>query len=456
MAGQLKPATSKDAEYFHNCFVALANRAGFTAVSPSVISHASTRRFWDSRATALGWRINAAAWLALMAPVVFFEASGFAIALYALRRAQSPLGSAWVALAVALALAAVACWWRARRGFYTTAEARVLLESHLRLDTCLTAATEGLVAWPAEPAQFAAVVRWRLGAPAGWVGTSVALLALAVFAPVPSDASTTHPSGPPPAILQTEAMLAALKEMKLSDPPAIEQLAERARELARRPADEQYSHSALEAADALRNQTAVAAAGLARGLDAAANALQAANKEPDMKGAAGRLAAALSGLRDGALPANKELLANLPNSLEGLKDLTAEQRAQLAEMLAKAAQGAQGVAGATGAGAKIAKGEGDGPGGGPGGGGDTAPLTFSKDPSDAGDGTVQGLAQGSLKRFALGDKLGTTSSSHDVDPAKAAGPTSAGAVATPAQGGEAVWVNRLTPTERAALKNFYK
>eukprot|EP01035_Chromulina_nebulosa_P008943 gene8943-12087_t len=69
--------------------------------------------------------------------------------------------------------------------------------------------------------------------------------------------------------------------------------------------------------------------------------------------------------------------------------------------------------------------------------------------SDAGDGISLGINGDALKRFSLGDKLGTTTGQHDKDPAKAAAPTSAGSVATPASGGEAVWVNRLTPAERA-------
>jgi hypothetical protein len=32
----------------------------------------------------------------------------------------------------------------------------------------------------------------------------------------------------------------------------------------------------------------------------------------------------------------------------------------------------------------------------------------------------------------------------------------AGAVAEPGKGGEVVWVDRLTPKERAALKEFFK
>ena len=419
---------------------------------------ASTRRFWETRASALAWRINFAAWLERAAPATFFVATAFAVALYAMRRASSPLTPAWFALAAALVLAAAACAWRARGKFFRAADARVLLESHLRLDTRLTAATAGLVPWPATPRELSVVVRWQLGAPAGWLAASATLLMLAVLAPVPRDAAGTHASGPPPSVLQTEEMLAALKEIKVADAQAIEQLTERARELAHRSPDEQYSHSALEAADALRNQTAIAAAGLSRGLDAASNALRSANSAPDMKGAAGRLAAALSGLRDGMLPANKDLLSHMPGGEVDLSALTADQRAALAQLLADLAKQTAGVAGAAGANANVNGPNGKiGPGGGgPGGDGDTAPLTFAKDQSDAGDGIGQGLTGAQLKRISLGDKLGTTAGAHEVDPAKAAGPMSAGAIASPAQGGEAVWVNRLTPAERAALKNFFK
>jgi hypothetical protein len=426
-----------------------------------VIPHASPRSFWETRAKALAWRINAAAWLARLAPASFFVASAFAVAVYALRRVESPLAVAWIALSIALALSAAGCWWRARCGFFAPSDARVLLESHLRLDTRLTAAELGLVGWPPAPRALPAVVQWQLRTPAGWLVAAAALIAIAVIAPVPRDASAARASGPPPALVQTEAMLDAIKEMKIADPQAIEQLQERARELARRPTEEQYSHSALEAADALRNQTVVSAAGLARGLDSAANALRAANNSADMNGPAGQLSAALSGLRDGALPANKDLLGSLPASAMDLKNLTPEQREQLAQQLANAANGLSGVGGAFGAGARVPQpdpnetGEGYGSGG-PGGGGGTAPLMLNAQQSDAGDGSAEALSGDALKRFSLGDKLGTTKSAHDVDPTKAEGPTAAGAVATPASGGEAVWVNRLTPSERAALKKFFK
>ena len=89
-------------------------------------------------------------------------------------------------------------------------------------------------------------------------------------------------------------------------------------------------------------------------------------------------------------------------------------------------------------------------------GGENAPLMLADNASDVGLGISQGLTAADLKRLALGDKLGTTAGAHDVDPSKAIAPGAAGAVASPAAGGEAVWVNRLTPNERAALKQFFK
>jgi hypothetical protein len=81
---------------------------------------------------------------------------------------------------------------------------------------------------------------------------------------------------------------------------------------------------------------------------------------------------------------------------------------------------------------------------------------LKEEQSDAGDGQAQAITGDALKRFALGDKLGTTSSAPEADPTKSTGPTTAGAIHGTASGGDAAWVNRLTPAERAALKQFFK
>ncbi|MEO6568942.1 MAG: hypothetical protein ABIO94_09285 [Opitutaceae bacterium] len=420
----------------------------------------STRRFWERHAALLAFRLNVASWLERFGPVLFAITSIGAVALYALRRIREATEPGWLGLGVTIAFAGLVVWWILRRRFFSAVEARVLIESHLRLDTRLTAAAAGLVEWPEIPDSLPRVVRWQLAAPAGWSSGALLLLALAAWMPVPDMGSAAHATEKPPSLALTESLLAALAETKVADSAAIEQMAERARELASRPTDEQYSHSALEAADALRDQTTAAVAALGRNLESASNALNAKEKDSASKSAGDQLSTALSGLKEGSMPANANLMKQLGDA-SSLKGLSADQLKALAQRFADAAKSAKGVLGAAGAGAVPRPGMGFGPPGagrpgGPGGGKESAPLVLSKDASDAGDGKAEALRSASLANLALGDKLGTSTGVHQVDPNKAAGPQSAGAIAAPAKGGEAVWVNRLTPAERAALKDFYK
>jgi hypothetical protein len=81
---------------------------------------------------------------------------------------------------------------------------------------------------------------------------------------------------------------------------------------------------------------------------------------------------------------------------------------------------------------------------------------FTEAASDAGAGRTETASSDDLSRAALGELLGTERGEHELDPTKNAAPSAAGAVAAPAQGGDVVWVDRLTPKERAALKEFFK
>jgi hypothetical protein len=287
--------------------------------------------------------------------------------------------------------------------------------------------------------------------PLTWLGSAAALLVVASLAPVPRG-SAVGVTEKPPALVQTEAMLQQLEQLKAAEPRAVEELQQRAAELARKPAEQQYQHSALEAADALRQQTAAAITGLGRGLKSAAESAAAAGRKDEK--AQDRLAAALAGLKGGQLPANSSLM---PGDAAGL---TAEQLAGLAEQLGGLGAAALGIGGVEGEvpgiGEGLGQGEGTGFGsGGEGGGGDTGPLGLKPENSDAGAGKLAGLVPKTPK-LSIGDKVGTTNEAHDVDPNQATTPMSGGAVSGTAAGGEAVWVDRLTPTERAALRKFFK
>lgn len=419
------------------------------------------RPYWERRARTLAWWINVGTWLEQFAPIFFAAATPAAVAIYAVRRQDGPQLPLASGLGILALVAAAIAGWRARPNFYRTDEARVLLEAGLHLDNRLTAATEGIAHWPAEQAKPEPVLRWRLQAPAGWIAAAATLLALAVLSPIGDASAVPAFAGPPPSLVQTQGMITALQALKVVSPADLEKLAERAAELAKRPPGSQFDHAALEAADALREQIAAAAATLGRDFEAAASAIQSAADGGDLKSAVDRLSTALQGMRDGSLTANKDLLSLLPANLGDLMGLTPQQLAQLAEKFGMAGAQTRGILGARGNGQgqfgdalpSWLGGQGSG---GPGGGGQAAPLTLKIPSPDEAKGATEGLSVGDLSRASLGDKLSTSAGAHETDPTKAVGTTSAGAVSAAAQGGDAVWVNRLTPAERAALKGFFK
>jgi hypothetical protein len=445
----------------------------------------ASRRFWENAAVRLAGRVNFSAWLDEFAPAAFGVGTLGAVALYALRRTRGSEIWAWLALAVGLLAATVAAWRLARRRFFSRTDARVLLEHHLRMDAALSAATAEIAAWP-NPAPIPRVLRWHAPNTLWWLAGAAALLAASGWLPVPpADGSGARPTEKPPALSQTEAWLQAAEQIPAVDPASVETFAERARELAEKAPEQQYDHSSLEAADTLRAQTADAMQDLASNMEKAADALSPIenNKTALTDGQLGRLAdnlsAALHGMKEGGLTANPELAKQLEGlgNASGLSQLSAAQAAQLGRQLGQGANSLNGVIGASGAGAKIAgknglpgglgSGQFPGPGGqgpgrgfgppGPGGGGDTAPLSFSDQQTKAEAGKMQTMGDSDLSRAALGDKIDTQRSAPDaVDPTKTAGPTAAGAIAAPASGGEAVWVDQLSPAERTALKDFFK
>jgi hypothetical protein len=455
----------------------------------------SAQRHWETAVRALARRVNFATWFDRAAPGLFGVgvASGFAA--YALRRARIDSPGAWTGWGVGVAASVLAvagwAWWKARRDFFDEADARTLLEHRHNLDSALSAAAAGVGAWPT-PRAIPATLRWRAPVAWGWLLGAVTLFVGGAFLPVPARSPFDVVRGreKPPALAQTEEWLEQLAEQQVAQPEDVEKMAEQARGLGERTPEERYSHSALEAADTLRSQTAEAIRGLGADLEEAAAALESLEQDAsrmsdqELGAVAARLGEALRGLRDGPIGAREEMLKQLGAAANaaGRRSLSPEQAAQLRQQLAKAGRAATGVLGAQGSGARVAEADPNrrvrpgkcngtcqtsqdgepcdgscehGRGGvqrGPG----HAPLMFSEAASDAGAGRTETASSDDLSRAALGELLGMERGEHELDPSKNAGPSAAGAVAAPAQGGDVVWVDRLTPKERAALKEFFK
>lgn len=443
------------------------------------------QRYWQSAVRGLRRRVNFSAWLDRFGPLFFGAGIAAGFGAYALRRTQVESFDSWVGwgagMGLSVLLAGVWAWWRERVRFFSETDARALLEHRMGLDSALSAAECGVAAWPA-PRPVLTTLRWRAPGTLAWLLCAVAMAGAGATLPVlvPEAFAGRVADEQPPALAQAEEWLEKLVEQAVAETEDVEKLAKQARGLGERTPEERFSHSALEAADALRSQTAQAIRSLGSNLEDAAAALTPLERpagslsEEELGAVAARLGEALRGLQEGPLAARDELMEKLGASANaaGLRSLSPEQAAQLRQQLARAGRAATGVLGASGQGAAVAEADPDrlftegqceaGGGGecfglgGVGRGPGHAPLLFSDRASDAGDGRAETVSADDLSRAALGELLGMERGEHELDPKNAAGPSAGGSVAANAKGGEVVWVDRLTPKERSALKEFFK
>lgn len=433
------------------------------------MSQPAWRRTWEHRILSLTWQINATAWLELFVPAAFCLSTAGAISLYALRRLRDPLAPAvWVLLA-ALALAALACLWVKRRAFFNRVDTRVLLEYQLGLNAALSAAETGLAPWPDPGEGGIRILRRRSHAHLAWFAACTALVIASLQLPVPPLRRSVQAVEKSPSLADVERLVEELRRSDFADAAAVERLAQEARVLGNRPPEQQYSHSALEAAEQLRDQALADTQNLASRFEEAAKAIE--DVERSSSGAADAktrqaektLQTSLKGMRTGQLTANERLASQLEKlTASQLRQLSSERLSQMRQAMQQAGERARGVAGAQKK-AQVAKGNGERidlepapTGGGPGAGGDPAPLAFHENSGPELAGKTDTLSSEDFSRAALGDNLKTTDGRHEADPSRAAGAQAAGTVSSPARGGDAVWINRLTPAERAALRDFFK
>lgn len=424
-------------------------------------SGTSPAQFWRRQVARTALRHNLGGFLDFFLSLCVGWSVAFCCAVLILRRDGVALSVAWVAFGVGLLLCVAISWWRMRRRFYGAAEARVRLEWHLGLHNRLTAAAAGVGEFP--PIQTASDgLGFRWNRIAATLAGSAALVLAAAFVPIGRAASAPTPTTQPLAWTQTAGWVEALKTDETVQDAALETLRERVDQLRKQPAEDWYSHSSLEAGDNLRDQTAQSIAGLQRDLQSALGALGAserfneATSAQEKKAANTALANALKGLDLGNLPLNHELLGQLKEAnLSGLKSLTPEQLAHLKECLAKGTKVCKMCLGTGKEGDKIVLVDVSAPGG-KGGGEASAPVPLNEKATDLGTQTTETVSNPDLSHALPGDVVGINKGEHTVDQSQFAGPTTGGAIRSNGQGGEAVWRNELTPSEREVLKRFFK
>lgn len=463
-------------------------------VSPSKIMErsASPAAQWQRHARRTAFRFNLAWWLQFFAP--WAAGLGLVIMTGVLgwrSRGQDLPSLPWLGAGLAgiFLCAGLGCWWVARRRFARTADGMVWLESRLKLNNALTAATEGVTAWPPAPARvddgFRFSARW-LVAPA--LLTAVCLL-LAFLLPL-SRAGAPPALPPPLALTRAEAILNVLEKEEVAAPEALKKAREQLDALLAQPPGDYYSHHSLEAADALETSLGEAAGQLGGQLQSAVNAASSLEKFDSSLSSSAReqletdLKAAIDGLKNSSLGTSGGLEKQLgqldPAKLKELDPAKLQQMLQNLQAKAKACKDCQGGGAGNGQSeaekaladllnGKQGKGNGDGDGQGDGDsdgqegkgrgglqrGPGTTDLTFEKTPSDLATNKLEQLESQDLTRTLPGDHLGTRDMEHQLDKTPA-GPSAGGAVASPAGGGDAVWRDQLLPGEQKVLRKYFK
>ncbi len=450
---------------------------------------------WRRLARKVAGKINLAWWLEKLAvPLVVTALLGSCLILLARRELpEFPWMETAMTGAILLLAMGLMAWWLARRNFESPGHAMVRMEASMKLRNALSAAEQGVTPWPALPKSIDDGTRWR------WSRLITPLLAAALFITasilLPVSAKTDPDAGArdePQTWKDLQADLQALAEEDTVQEQYLEELQQRLEELRKQEEDEWFSHSSLEATDALKKMHGAEVENLERNLRKAERALNALQKHGGKLGEAAQqrllneFEEALQEMGQGKMKPNKGLLDQLKQiDPKNLGQLDQEQLDQLRENMKQTAQNCenckgggkgQGQAGEGGAGEDwlddlLEEGEngptneggggqsppgGEGPGkGGINRGPGTAPGVLGRLGGDVESGDLEGLESEDLSKSLPGDLLELNDGEHEVDKTKL-GIRAGGDIGNKGEGGDRVWKDSLLPAEKKALKQFFK
>lgn len=439
---------------------------------------------WEGHAARAVRRWNLAWWLQAFAPAAGLVSLLVFGAVFYLRSSSRILPAGWMTAGIIglYGLAALVAWWRVRKRFSARADGLVRLESHLKLNNALTAAANGVTAWPDAPPRVDDGLRFRSSWLAAPALLTMTCLLLAFLLPVPEKAQAVS-IPPPQALDRAEAILTTLAAQEVADPAALEKAREQLEALKAQDPQEYYSHHSLEAADTLETSLQHAAGEMGRNLQTAAQSAESLEKFDSSLSPAARqqlerdFQNAVEGIKNSSLGKNEALMKQLqgmdPSKLKSLNKEQLQKMLQNLKAKGAACKNCNGKCAGDGESeaekalndllnGKDGEGEGDGDGdgdgmgrGGVGRGPGTGPLRFDKKESDLGTSRLEQLENSDLSRTLPGDNLGTTDTEHQLDKS-ATGPSAGGNVAAPGSGGDAVWRDQLLPAERKVLRGYFK
>lgn len=437
--------------------------------------------YWLGRAHRLAFYVNFVWVIERIIPVVIIANLTASCGILILRRQLDWVEPVFYALLGIVALAAIILALVRRKNPFKVDDALLRLETALHLDNRLTMAQTANGTWPHPmPGEMSEAslydLRWQRPLVAVMVSFSMLLAALwiPIGAAQPKSPLAEDPSLPL-SIGEVEVWIDQLEKADFIEDNALQDLKEAVADLKNRPSDEWFTSGALEAADHLRENTESAIEGLARNMQMVSALLSGAPGLPESLNAQTyelleeAYRAALSEMQAGTLPISPELMqqfeqmnfSNLasidPDQLKDLQNrseqwanacqqmggMTEAEKQQLADYYESLCEGGEGNARRTMPGS-IQRGRGD------------AEMSYSQYRSPDEVGVSEAVSNDDLRNAAINDTIRTTISNQQESPPEFTGPVEAGRMQSSGAGGEAVWVDRLTPSERKLLRNHFK
>lgn len=421
--------------------------------------------FWLRRARREAWRFNFGWWLQMFLPwIVGLGVAGSAGTLLLRSARLDPLW-AWGAVLIGGMVGLIISLVTARKKFLNTTEALARLDADLRLYNRLTAAEQGVGAWPQAKPEAALALRWNWKS-LWWPPLTAAILTVAALViPLPEgQAKATQAKSGPPVWTTTQEKLDELRREEIVQEEAVQEFQTALDALKKQPSDQWFRHESLEASDNLQTQLDQSLGALQQNLETALGAMEASRSlEGSQLQAMGQplseaLQKALQGLEMGKLPLDEKMLAQLKNlDVSKIRQLSAEECKGLSDKL-KAGIGtcSNGFCKGDNAGemllALLAQPGSGGVSRGPG----AAPLSMKEYETQLGSTQTETVSNDDLSRAAVGDLMGLGSGKHEVDKNQWTGAQAGGAISSMGSGGEAVWEQSATPQEQEALKRFFQ
>ncbi|WP_309381178.1 hypothetical protein [Cerasicoccus frondis] len=431
----------------------------------------ATEQIWMRHARLTAWGANLFWWLQRYLPLFLAWNLISAVGVIYARQQRWPqevIVWSYIGGAVVLGLIALGLAWKR---FLTQRDGLIRLEEHLGLKSALSAASEGVIAWPALPAEWGAPFHFKWGPVATPISASAILLIIGCLIPVEKISAQVEIDNPqqPMAWEELDAWIEELEENDVVEEVALEELKEKLNNLRQQPAEQWFTQSSLEAGDNLRDQTQQDLQKLAQEMlnaSAMLDAMKQAGKEPFSEQAKmlnAEMAKTLQKMQLGSMPIDGELMEMLKKMgdcqacsgidptqyklVKGKLDKNGKLVAMMAKLDEKNLEEMLLIAGQC---QLLGMGEIQrGPG--------AAPLTANATESRVKPGTMEGVSNEDLRNASLGDTIAIQDRAPDENEAgETFTITTTSGAASLGEGGDVVWKNQLSPEERKLLENYFQ